>query len=153
VNDRLGEAWFRRLCQNADEVLRTRQRARALLNDRPPEGFDGLGHLLGKVLPSDSAGVRRFADALGIECPLVVQLRASELDPIHLPHSALVLIGNALELNEDSFLELVWRDHERFAELERGAMARGGIAAEPDSIKRSLREAWQRAVLDDPDNA
>jgi len=153
VNDRLTESWFLRLCQNANEVLRIQQRSRDLLNERPAERFDGIGHLLGKVLPSDSAGVRRFADALGIPSSLVAQLRASELDPLHLPLPALVLIGNALELNEESFLELVWRDHERFAELERGAMTRAISGSESHAVKRDLQEAWQRAMLDDPRNA
>ena len=152
MSDKLSESWFRRLSQNADEVLRTRQRARAVLTERPAERFDGIGHLLGKVLPSDSEVVKRFADAMGVAWTLVAQLRASELDPVHLPPPVLVLIGNVLELNEESFLELVWRDHERFAELQQGAMARG-IATEPSEVKRTLREAWERAALDDPANA
>jgi hypothetical protein len=153
VNERLTESWFLRLCQNANEVLRIQQRSRTLLKERPAERFDGIGHLLGKVLPSDSAGVRRFADALGVPSPLVAQLRASELDPLHVPLPALVLIGNALELKEESFLELVWRDHERFAELEKGALARGIGGLESDSLKRDLRAAWERGMLDDPRNA
>jgi hypothetical protein len=150
--DQLSEAWFLRLRQNADEVLRTRQRAKALLDQRPADRFDGIGHLLGKVLPSDDQVITRFSEALGIGSPLVAQLRASELDPVHLPLPALVLIGYVLELNEESFLELVWRDHERFVELERGTMSRGP-SGEPADIKRQLREAWARAGEDDPTNA
>jgi hypothetical protein len=150
--DQLSEAWFLRLRQNADEVLRARQRAKTLLVERPPERFDGIGHLLGKVLPSDAEVVARFANALGIGSPLVAQLRASELDPIHLPFPALVVIGCVLELNEESFLDLVWRDHERFVQLERGTLSRG-LSKEPGEIKRQLREAWARAAQDDPMNA
>ena len=153
MNEKLNEAWFLRLRRNADEVLKTRERARALLRERPADRFDGLGHLLGKVLPSDMEVVGRFADALGIGSPLVAQLRASELDPLHLPPPALVLIGNALELNQESFFDLVWRDHERFALLERGAMARSVVGADLDDARERLQKAWDRAALDDPSNA
>lgn len=150
MTDRLNDAWFLRLRKNADEVLRMRQLARTLLAQRPADRFDGLGHLLGKVLPPEPERVNTVAEALGVATALVAQLRASELDPIHMPLPVLAVLGQVLDLSEESFLELVWRDHERFVQLERGSMSRGSEGDQRESITRELRDAWLRAGMDDP---
>jgi hypothetical protein len=154
VTDRLNEVWFERLRRNADEVLRMRRHARIVLDQRPADRYDGLGHLLGKVLPPEPESVDRLAEALGVGPALLAQLRASELDPVHVPHAVLAVLGQILGLSEDSFLELVWRDHERFALLESGATVRGpAVGVEHADIERQLRDAWVRAAMDDPARA
>lgn len=152
MTDRVNEVWFERLRQNADEVLRMRKRARALLSDRPVDRFDGLGHLLGKLLPPEEDRLDSFAEALGVGPGLLAQLRASELDPVHVPLPVLALLGQLLDLSEESFLELVWRDHERFdLQVERGATVRGTpVDTEHADLERQLRDAWARAAMDDP---
>lgn len=151
MTDRLNEVWFERLRRNADEVLRMRQRARALLKERPVDRFDGLGHLLGKLLPPEADRLDSFAEALGVGPALLARLRASELDPVHVPLPVLAVLGQVLDLSEESFLELVWRDHERFAPFERGATVRGtAVEAQHADIERQLRDAWARAAMDDP---
>lgn len=148
MRQHLNEEWFQRLRRNADEVLKIQRNAEALFREQPPERFDGLGHLLGKVVPPDPQRLGKVAEALGVGDDVFARLRASELDPIHVPLPVLATLGQLLGLEEDVFLDLVLRDHTRFGHVQ---VRSRSPATEGVDFEAGLRGAWTRAELDNPE--
>ncbi|MDQ6769977.1 MAG: hypothetical protein M3Z54_08320 [Gemmatimonadota bacterium] len=140
---------FDALRLDADEVLRLQRRAEALFAKRQPLAFDGLGDLLDQVLPRDSESEQRISRVLRFRENELVGLRRSDLDPAGLSHEGLAMLGQAIALNLASFMALVERDHNRFKEA--GEYAAPRELANDDAELKSLREAWDRLELDNPE--
>ena len=148
MSNSFDEARFRELWQDGEEVLRLRARAEAVLQESGVQSFDGLGHLLDRILPVDVEAVRRVAEALRLSTGNLQRLRAGSLDPLLLPPEALAELGQATALGIEAFAGLLRRDHARFAIRQYDAVARGTDSNSADNALNALRSAWQRSESD-----
>lgn len=139
---------FLRLWRDGEEVLRLRAKAETVLQERGVQSFDGLGHLLDRILPADAEALRRIAEALRLSSGNLQRLRAGSLDPLLLPAEALAELGQATALGIEAFASLLRRDHERFASRQYDAVARGSDSGSTDNALNELRSAWERSEAD-----
>lgn len=146
---------FRRLLEENDELLRVQKRAAEVLSCTSLNRFEGLSHLVDEVLPHEQERIRRLARALQLHHELITSLRASMLDPIHLPVAPLTDLVRIMNLDFATFTDLLARDHARFEQSKAQMLARdirslGVSKNEFEQAVDAFRTAWERAELDDP---
>jgi hypothetical protein len=148
MSNTFDDARFRELWQKGEEILRLRAKAEAVLQESGFQSFDGLGHLLDRILPADVESMSRLAEALRLSTGNLQRLRAGSLDPLLLPPEALVELGQATSLSIEAFAGLLKRDHARFATRQYEAIARGNDLMASEDAMRAIRNAWQRSQSD-----
>lgn len=146
------ESSFRSVWRNANETTQLRSRLHAVLQVRDVSSFDGLGHLLAAILPEDPANLGRIAETLHLSSRHLARLRNSELDPLALPLEAMALLGYVMGLAPEMTMQLMQRDHSRFAPMATGVTGRGPVTDSPEAILTGLRRVWERLEADDAKN-
>lgn len=151
MSDRLNDEWFRVVRESASDAVVLQQRARAVLNRRALNSFDGFGHFLDEVLSEDSVRVERVALTIRIAFGTLERLRSSRLDPFSVAPEPLANLVYILGLGWEDAEKLLVRDHRRFSTRAADVSERGSDAADGARLEL-LRNAWGRILDDDATN-